>query len=359
MAARDDARLSSLAEMARALGQSQPLFTLLEVAAEEARRALSASSVSVSRLVLGSTTIRTLLNVGELGPSEQRWPEDETYDMSVYANLAQVLEDLRTWTVSIDDAAASRAELDLLRDLQKGSSLGSPIIVDGQLWGEFYATRQLGEPRFDRDDIAYTEALVAILSGSISRSLREESLERLAYQDPLTGLANRRALDEHARQAFVVTPGTSRVVTAVQVDINRLKLVNNTLGHDAGDQLIQSVARALRAEFNHLPRSLVARIGGDEFSVLVVGHELPTVAAITDGLCQRTWPYGGRPGLSCGAAAAVVTAESTVTPGELFAAADRAQYAAKRQELSATITIDDVGVFDDIGDTPALPREAT
>src|SRR4051812_39546191 len=100
---RDDARIRSLATMARALGRSDTLLNLLEVAAEEARVALAASTASVSQLVQGSLTIKTLLNVGELGPDEERWPEDETYDFSYSPNMGLVLEKHRTWVASLDD----------------------------------------------------------------------------------------------------------------------------------------------------------------------------------------------------------------------------------------------------------------
>ncbi len=337
MAESDETRIRSLAAMAHALGRSEAPLRLLEIAAEEARRALHASTVSVSRHEPGTVTIRTLVNIGDLGPSEERWPKDETYETGSFSNLELVLADLRTWTATLDDPDAPHAEVDLLLELRKGSSLGSPIIVDGQLWGEFYATRHIGEPGFDLDDVAYIEALVAILSGSISRSLREESLERLAYQDPLTGLWNRRALDERAAKVFTPGPEANRLVTVVQVDINRLKEVNDTLGHNAGDHLIQSVARSLLAEFDELPGSLVARVGGDEFTVLVVGHEQSAVVAIADRLCMHVWRLGARPGVSCGAASTDVTASSTVTPSELFMAADQAQYTAKRRAMTATL----------------------
>ncbi len=325
--------------MARALGRSETLLNLLEIAAEEARRAMAASTASVSRLEQGTRIVRTLINVGQLGPTEQRWPQDETYEVTEFSNLGLVLEDQHTWTAALNDPSTPEMEKHLLRELGKASSLGSPIIVDGQLWGEFYATRAAGEPPFDHDDIAYIEALVAILSGSISRTLREESLERLAYQDPLTGVWNRRALDERAAQAFDIAPGLSRRVTVVQVDINRLKEVNDTLGHEAGDQLIQSVAGTLVAEFNHLPGSLVARVGGDEFTVLVVGHDPAAVATITDRLTRRSWRLGARPGVSCGRATTVVTATSTQTPSELFAEADRAQYDSKYHRPSTPLVV--------------------
>jgi diguanylate cyclase (GGDEF)-like protein len=337
---RDDARIRSLAAMARALGQSDTLLNLLEVAAEEARDALDASTASISRVEPGLSKIRTLLNVGDLGPSEERWPEDETYDLSYSPYLGLVLEDHRTWIASLDDPESPEGEKDLLRRLGKASSLGSPIIVDGQLWGEFYATRPLDDEAFDAADVAYVEALVAILSGSVSRALREESLERLAYLDPLTGLWNRRALDERAEEAFTIAPGASRIVTVVQVDINRLKEVNDTLGHNAGDQLIQSVASTLLAEFSHLPGSLVARVGGDEFTALVVGHDPSAAIAIADRLNKRSWRLGAQPGISCGCSSAVLTAESALTPSDLFAAADQAQYQAKHSRPSAGLVSD-------------------
>jgi diguanylate cyclase (GGDEF)-like protein len=337
---RDDARIRSLAVMARALGRSDSLLNLLEIAAEEARTALDASTASISRVEPGLMKIRTLLNVGQLGPDEERWPEDETYDLSYSPYLSLVLEEHRTWTASLDDPDSPEGEKDLLRRLGKASSLGSPVIVDGQLWGEFYATRPVGEDSFDDRDVAYIEALVAILSGSVSRALREESLERLVYLDPLTGLWNRRALDERAAEAFEVAPGASRTVTVVQVDINRLKQVNDSLGHNAGDQLIQSVASTLLAEFSHLPGSLVSRVGGDEFTALVVGHDPSAVISIADRLNRRSWRVGAQPGISCGCSSAVITADTTLTPSELFAAADQAQYHAKHSRPIAGLVAD-------------------
>jgi len=337
-------RIRSLAAMARALGRSAPLFRHLEIAAEEARTAMGASSVSVSRLERGSLTVRTIVNVGDLGPDEQRWPEDETYALDKFANLSLVVEDLKIWTTSLDDPACEPSERRLLTELGKGSSVGAPVVVDGRLWGELYATRAVGEPSFGEDDLAYLEALVAILAGAVSRSLREESLEQLAYHDPLTGLMNRRALDEHAATAFHVAAGVSRVVTVVAVDINGLKQVNDSLGHEGGDRLIQSVARALTAGFDPLAGSLVSRVGGDEFTVLVSGHDPAQVVEVADRLCRHTWDLDADASLSCGAASVVVTADSTVVPSDLFAAADRAQYIAKRGRLTSTVLADDFRV---------------
>ena len=241
-----DARIHSLAAMARALGGSQRLLPMLEIAAEEALRALGAASVSVSRVEPGTGTLRTVINTGQLGPDEVRWPQDELYQLSDFAKLRSVVGDLRTWTTSAADPAADPEEVALLRSLDKASSMASPIVVDGGLWGELYATRSILEPEFASADTAYLEALSAILAGAVSRALHVEALERLAYLDPLTGLANRRALDEAATTAFRRLPdGNRRVVTVVALDVNGLKSVNDTEGHSEGDLLLTAVARTL------------------------------------------------------------------------------------------------------------------
>ena len=338
----EETRIRSLADMARALGRSEVLFRLLEIAAEEARVAMDAASVSVSRLQHGTMTVRTIVNVGDLGPTEERWPDDEVYAMEEFTNLADLATELRAWRASLDDPASDATERKLLTELGKHCAIGAPIIVDGQLWGEFYATRYAGNPDFGSLDMSYMEALMAILGGAISRSLREESLEALAYRDPLTGLLNRRALDERAEQAFEVAPGHRRTVTIVSLDINRLKQVNDSLGHLVGDQLIQSVARALTKEFGRLAGSLVARVGGDEFTVLAVGHDPVAVVEVADRLCQRTWRFGHGAGVSAGAATVTVGHGTPLTPAKLFAAADRAQYVAKRGRLSSTVVADDL-----------------
>jgi len=343
MSASEGTRIRSLAAMARALGRSDGLLRLLETAAEEIARTIDAASVSISRMESGSMRVRTLVNVGDLGPIEERWPENEYYDLDEYVGR-DVLLALHNWRGDLEDPSCTDAERSLLRAVGKGSSLGAPVLVDGELWGEVWATRHVGVAPFDETEEAYVEALIAILAGGISRCLREESLERLAFTDPLTGLANRRALDQGAAAAFDIGAGVHRPVTVVTIDINRLKEVNDSLGHTQGDLLIQSVARALRKSFTSLPGSLVARVGGDEFTVLVPGQGAAAVVALTDELCLRTWRPGTGAGISCGAATAVISAGDEITPHDLFAAADRAQYVAKRAQLTSTVvtTVGDV-----------------
>jgi GAF domain-containing protein len=172
--------LHSLATMARVLGRSQPLTDVLEVAAEGARLTLGAASVSISRYDTGDAALHTVINVGDLGPSEVRWPQDETYPVTRWPELAEVLRYGATRVDQREDPQGDPRERDLLTRLGKGSSVTASVIVDDHVWGEFYATRHVGQVPFGEQSVDYVEVLVALLGSAISRSLREADLVRQA-----------------------------------------------------------------------------------------------------------------------------------------------------------------------------------
>jgi len=114
-------------------------------------------------------------------------------------------------------------------------------------------------------------------------------------------------------------------------DANGLKSVNDTLGHAEGDRFLRLIARCLVIEFARLPGSLVARVGGDEFCVVVVGPPVATVLSVATGMVRASYRVGLGGGVACGVAAAGTLLTGPMrSPTELFQAADRAQYAAKR-----------------------------
>jgi diguanylate cyclase (GGDEF)-like protein len=98
-------------------------------------------------------------------------------------------------------------------------------------------------------------------------SLNSELLLNLALHDPLTGLPNRRLLEQRLKEAMldVASDGTS--VYVLYMDLDRFKPVNDALGHDVGDQVLQEVSRRLQAAVRR--GDTVARVGGDEFVVVL------------------------------------------------------------------------------------------
>jgi diguanylate cyclase (GGDEF)-like protein len=336
--------LRSLAAMAHLLARKHDLNDVLETAAEQACAALGAATVSISRLSPSGEFVSTIVNVGDLGDDEQRWPEDETYAMTGHGRLSSAIRDKRTWVDSLDDPDCPVEERELLESLGKGCSLATAIVVAGHSWGEFYATRHVGAPVFDEDAVAYAEVLVAILGAAVSSSIRETTLEELAFHDPLTGLLNRRALDEEAVMLFDLGDQQSREIAVVAIDINELKLINDTEGHARGDQVIKAAAAALTRAFEPLTSSVVARAGGDEFTVLVSGPDVADVEHTVNALCREASDASTRVGLSAGISKVVLDASRAFTMSDVFAAADRALYVAKRMRSSVAVVADDISV---------------
>lgn len=103
----------------------------------------------------------------------------------------------------------------------------------------------------------------------------EETIHRLAYIDPVTGLPNRVRFHKLVQEAVVAAQREQRPIALLLMDLDRFKDVNDTLGHDRGDSLLQQVGLRLRSAL--FEQDVVARIGGDEFGIL-----LPRLATSDD-----------------------------------------------------------------------------
>jgi diguanylate cyclase (GGDEF)-like protein/PAS domain S-box-containing protein len=112
------------------------------------------------------------------------------------------------------------------------------------------------------------------------RRRAEEELQRLAYHDPLTGLPNRILFSEHLRVALTRAERADRGVAVLYVDLDDFKLVNDSFGHGAGDELLCEVATRLRAATR--ATDVVARQGGDEFLILIADVEPGPGGSVVD-----------------------------------------------------------------------------
>jgi diguanylate cyclase (GGDEF)-like protein len=353
---RDEAsrRLRSLTTLTEAIGRDGSLEDVLEVTAEEARLALGASSLSISRLERDRGLLRTLVNTGELSPDEERRPTDETYALSDFPLAAARLFDR---AVNIEVAAnpdGDGGELALLERFGKGSSVGAPITVSGTTWGELYATTAIDAPPFTMADAAFVTAIANVIAVAIQRTEQVEQLARLAGEDPLTRLANRRLLEQRV-DAFLSGEAPGRELGILMLDVDGLKDVNDEFGHSEGDALLVRVADVLSRTALTLPGALAARLAGDEFCIVVPGpgHGIEDVV---DRL-RRRLADGPPPQPRLSAGFAVIRA-GECDLSELLRRADAAQYRAKRTGVPLVVLGPDAALPDPTSVPPgaASPR---
>jgi diguanylate cyclase (GGDEF)-like protein/PAS domain S-box-containing protein len=122
-----------------------------------------------------------------------------------------------------------------------------------------------------RNEAGEATHFVTILNDITERQLYQEELEHQAYHDALTGLANRNLLPDRIRQAILHAYRARQNVAVLLLDLDHFKLVNDSLGHAVGDSLLVSVAERLSAAVRDA--DTVARIGGDEFVVVIADAE--------------------------------------------------------------------------------------
>ncbi len=170
-------------------------------------------------------------------------------------------------------------------------AIAAPLRGETELIGSLLIANRLTEgTSFREDDLRLLETLanqvaVALENGHLERSLAElsrlkEQLRYQAYHDPLTGLANRSLFVERVTDRLL-TANPERLPVVLFLDLDDFKIVNDTLGHAAGDRLLIDVAERLRNVLR--ADDIAARLGGDEFAILLDdGSDLATTMSVAE-----------------------------------------------------------------------------
>jgi diguanylate cyclase (GGDEF)-like protein len=336
---RADVRLAGLVRLARVMADARSLTELAERVCEEARFALGARSVSLSRLEPEHGLVRTIINVGVLAAGEERFPVDETYQIADFPLLGLMVDEAKPWRVALDEPEADAAEVALLERVGAACALAAPLLAGGRVWGELFATRSAQDIAFEDDDLAFAQALAGMVSAGLAQVEHLQLIEQLAYHDPLTGLGNRRLVEDELDRALVARHSGGGPVTMVMADVNRLKQANDSYGHDAGDRALVSVAHALSAACGRVAGAVAGRIGGDEFCAVLPGYGLSVGEALAAAFLRGTQsaPYGVS--VACGVAS-TEHFDGPLSRERLFALADGAQYEAKRTHAGHPVLAD-------------------
>ena len=344
----DDVRLRAVVSLAQAMAAAYTPRDSWRAAARGACEALGGSFAALSVWERDRGRLRVLVNAGERAAGEEEFPEEEAYPVHQFPEITEFLHERwagggepDAWVETADAAAPAAGapargawpychqRVAALRRRGRGCCVVAPIVLHGRAWGELYVARPAGGVVFDRDDADFATVLAAVVAAGIVQTERLEEVRKLAFTDPLTGLANRRAVDIRLDEALDRHRSEDAVVSLVVCDVNGLKTVNDTHGHAVGDRLLERFGSVLSLCGAMLPGALAARLGGDEFCLLAVGPTADEVVEVAEELCARAVGLELGDGVACGVASTGDDIGPVRSARRLFRLADAAQYQAK------------------------------
>lgn len=230
-----------------------------------------------------------------------------------------------------------------LHDAYFYPDLWDQLIRTGSWAGELFNRRKNGQVYLSWELIKAvknahgdTESYIASFTDMSPDRIDTRELTRLAFHDHLTGLPNRRMLEDRLQQALLLASEAQSSLSVLMLDLNGFKPINDALGHDAGDLVLQAVGARLQVSVRQV--DTCARVGGDEFVVVLHGtHAEPDVERIARSILaaiaapidlgQRVVSVGA----SMGCARFPRDAQNMTT---LLKHADTAMYRAKRAGLA-------------------------
>lgn len=225
------------------------------------------------------------------------------------------------------------------RKKQEGSIIGIPLMIKQTVVGVMNLSRTV-TGKFSPSELRLLGLLADQAAVAISNASLHLLVSRQAYSDTVTGLPNRRALDERLDQEVIASRRTGYPFSVIMMDLDGFKEVNDTYGHTIGDQV-------LRAIFNHLATGVrasdfLARYGGDELTLILVQSDLSAARLVTEKILERMKHfhfllpngYAIRLGVSGGIAMYPIHA---ISGADLLRAADEALYRAKRHERGSFV----------------------
>ncbi|MCW2500115.1 MAG: hypothetical protein JWN87_1791, partial [Frankiales bacterium] len=319
-----------VAELGRLALDSTDPEELLAAAVQGVTRALDLPYASVAQLVPDSPLMRVRAAVGAVRAdgSPLEVPSDLTSlsGRAVATGQAQVVGDAHH--------PGARYTAPLVAEFGIRSAICVAIGRQGATWGALTAAdRVVRHP--DEGEVRFLEQVAHVLATAVERREVEEQLHHQATHDSLTGLPNRQLLRERVDTALRRARRTGGAMGLLLCDLDGFKDINDSLGHAAGDSVLQQLAERLLSTVG--AGSTVARLGGDEFALCIVGPATELeVLGVADAVVQVMRRPFALPGLDVPLSISIGV---TVSPthgrdaSTLLRHADVAMYRAKARGL--------------------------
>lgn len=333
---------TAIQEMRRQSETTKALFDLARELSEVTTMADVATRLAVAApRVIGSSAAGVMLADGEqlsaaasvgLSPdlTEQFAHLEIRLDDAV--RLQRAVQERAHYFVSAVGASADLAQIMIASGTD--TIVVMPIQAGERLYGVLSASVVSDFERLG-DDTHLATRLSGLAAVAATAFRNAELLERLHHQsfhDPLTGMPNKRLLEDRVDMALADVRRSGSLTGLLFIDLDRFKNINDTLGHAAGDTILRQVAGRLRAELREV--DTVARLGGDEFVVLLpkLGDiaESEVVAKKVLGTLQEPFHVEGHDIFINASIGLAVGPHDGARYSDLLKAADAAMYAAKR-----------------------------
>jgi diguanylate cyclase (GGDEF)-like protein len=183
---------------------------------------------------------------------------------------------------SIAQAVSERRPLLVARPTD--SQVVAPLLLNASPLGAISLSAAAPDI-FDESDLTLLATFAATVSAAIQNATLHAEVQRLAITDALTGLYNRRGFDELGRREVERSRRLDHPLTAVMMDLDHFKEINDGYGHAVGDRMLMAVAQTLMAGVREF--DILGRFGGDEFTLLLPETDLFTASNVADRLRQQ------------------------------------------------------------------------
>lgn len=236
-----------------------------------------------------------------------------------------------------DLEAAGREPAPAERLYKTKSFISYPISIGGRKVGVLNMTDKTDGSSYDEIDLGLLETIAPQMALALDRAEWQEKatqFQLMSITDPLTGLLNRRYLEERLAEELKRSERQQYAMSFMMIDIDDFKYYNDQNGHQAGDLALEMTAQCLKSVLR--AADVASRYGGEEFCILLPQTKLDEATAIAERIRRRVertrFPHGKTQPLSMVTVSIGVSAlEETVnTPAEIIGTADRALYRAKR-----------------------------
>ena len=313
-------RLQILLNAAVGFGNVRTELDAAELLVDVAQRAFAASAVSVH--ISGSDG---LFHAAGVNPLAAHWPAGLRAAGTVTLTGGKVL--IVRSPEEADTYVPGAGMSEIYRAGGVHAAIASPMRSHGDAVGSMICF--FDHPReFDEEAVPLAEALSNQAAQAIARIRLEDTLRRAAMHDEVTGLPNRRLIEEDVTRTLL--QGYS-ALTVIFIDLDGFKAVNDLLGHAAGDALLREIGQRLRGVIRE--SDVLGRFGGDEFIAVAAVDNVADAEALADRIrASIAEPYAELPPvLSITASVGVVTVGNDGAPvmDQLIRAADHAMYEAK------------------------------